>query len=53
VIDIYKDRIKVEKNFADYGYFVSFPPLLLVEPSERAIHFSIQIKKLRTLGILD
>lgn len=55
VIDIYKDRIKVEKDFADYGYFVSPPPslLLLAGHVDRAMHLLAQIKKHRTLGIID
>ena len=32
VIDIYKDRIKAEKNFIDYAVFVSFFPLLVAGP---------------------
>jgi D-alanyl-lipoteichoic acid acyltransferase DltB (MBOAT superfamily) len=32
VIDIYKDKIKPEKNFVDYAVFVSFFPLLVAFP---------------------
>lgn len=45
VIDIYKDRIKAEKNFIDYSLFVSFFPLLVAGPIERATHLLPQIKK--------
>lgn len=45
VIDIYKDRIKPEKNFIDYSVFVSFFPLLVAGPIERATHLLPQIKK--------
>jgi D-alanyl-lipoteichoic acid acyltransferase DltB (MBOAT superfamily) len=48
VIDIYKNRIKAEKNFIDYSLFVSFFPLLVAGPIERATHLLPQIKKRRT-----
>jgi D-alanyl-lipoteichoic acid acyltransferase DltB (MBOAT superfamily) len=48
VIDIYKNRIKAEKNFIDYSVFVSFFPLLVAGPIERATHLLPQIKKERT-----
>lgn len=44
VIDIYKDRIKAEKNFVDYAVFVSFFPLLVAGPIERATHLLPQIQ---------
>jgi alginate O-acetyltransferase complex protein AlgI len=47
VIDIYKDRIKAEKNFIDYSVFVSFFPLLVAGPIERATHLLPQIQKKR------
>lgn len=47
VIDIYYDRIKPEKNFVDYAVFVSFFPLLVAGPIERATHLLPQIKKQR------
>jgi alginate O-acetyltransferase complex protein AlgI len=48
VIDIYKDRIKAEKNFIDYAVFVSFFPLLVAGPIERATHLLPQIQRKRT-----
>jgi D-alanyl-lipoteichoic acid acyltransferase DltB (MBOAT superfamily) len=48
VIDIYKDTIKAEKNFIDYAVFVSFFPLLVAGPIERATHLLPQIQKKRT-----
>jgi alginate O-acetyltransferase complex protein AlgI len=48
VIDIYKDRIKAERNFVDYALFVSFFPLLVAGPIERATHLLPQIKSKRT-----
>ncbi|MFT3680835.1 MAG: MBOAT family O-acyltransferase [Ferruginibacter sp.] len=48
VIDIYKDRIRAERSFVDYAVFVSFFPLLVAGPIERATHLLPQIKKERT-----
>ena len=48
IIDIYKNRIKPEKNFVDYAVFVSFFPLLVAGPIERATHLLPQIQKKRT-----
>lgn len=48
VIDIYNGRIKAERNIIDYGVFVSFFPLLVAGPIERATHLLPQIKTLRT-----
>lgn len=45
VIDIYKDRITPEQNFIDYSLFVSFFPLLVAGPIERATHLLPQIKQ--------
>lgn len=47
VIDIYKNRIEPEKNFIDYSLFVSFFPLLVAGPIERATHLLPQIKRER------
>ncbi|WP_449437187.1 MBOAT family O-acyltransferase [Pedobacter steynii] len=48
IIDIYKNRIKEERNFIDYSLFVSFFPLLVAGPIERATHLLPQIKRERT-----
>jgi alginate O-acetyltransferase complex protein AlgI len=48
IIDIYKGRIKAEKNIVDYSVFVSFFPLLVAGPIERATHLLPQIQKKRT-----
>lgn len=50
VIDIYKNRIKAEKNFVDYAVFVSFFPLLVAGPIERATHLLPQIKTKRNFN---
>lgn len=47
VIDIYYDRIKPEKNPVTYSLFVSYFPLLVAGPIERATHLLPQIKRPR------
>lgn len=47
LIDIYKDRIKPERDFVNYAVFVSFFPLLVAGPIERATHLIPQIDKKR------
>lgn len=47
VIDLYKNRIKPERNFVNYSVFVSFFPLLVAGPIERATHLLPQIIKVR------
>ena len=44
IIDIYYQRIKAEKNFVDYSLFVSYFPLLVAGPIERATHLLPQLK---------
>lgn len=43
VFDIYYDKIKPVKSFVDYGVFVSFFPLLVAGPIERATHLLPQV----------
>ena len=50
VIDIYKRRIEPERNFVDYSLFVSFFPLLVAGPIERATHLLPQLKKPRNFN---
>jgi len=52
IIDIYKERIKPEINFVDYSLFVSFFPLLVAGPIERATHLLPQIKRSRKFNYL-
>ena len=47
VIDIYYKRISAERNFIDYSLFVSYFPLLVAGPIERATHLLPQVKKVR------
>lgn len=48
VIDIYYKRIKAEYNFVDYSLFVSYFPLLVAGPIERATHLLPQVKLKRS-----
>lgn len=50
VIDIYNNKIKAERNFIDYSVFVSFFPLLVAGPIERATHLLPQIQKKRAFN---
>ena len=47
IIDIYKGRIPAERNIVTYSLFVSYFPLLVAGPIERATHLLPQIKKKR------
>lgn len=48
VLDIYNGKINPTKNVVDYSLFVSFFPLLVAGPIERATHLLPQLKKPRT-----
>ena len=48
VIDLYKNKIKPEKDFINYSVFVCFFPLLVAGPIERATHLLPQVIKKRT-----
>lgn len=50
VIDVYKKRIRAERSFIDYAVFVSYFPLLVAVPIERATHLLPQIQKKRTFS---
>jgi D-alanyl-lipoteichoic acid acyltransferase DltB (MBOAT superfamily) len=47
VVDIYKQRIKPEKNLLNYSVFVCYFPLLVAGPIERATHLLPQFLKKR------
>lgn len=47
VFDIYQGKQKPVSNFVDYAVFVSFFPLLVAGPIERASHLLPQIQKKR------
>lgn len=48
LIDIYKNKIKPEKNWVTYGLFVAYFPLLVSGPIERATHLLPQLQKKRS-----
>ncbi len=48
LIDIYYKRIPSEKNVVDYALFVSYFPLLVAGPIERATHLLPQVKLKRS-----
>ncbi|MFP3591696.1 MBOAT family O-acyltransferase [Chryseobacterium sp. SIMBA_038] len=48
VIDVYKKRIPAERNYVDYAVFVSYFPLLVAGPIERATHLLPQIQRNRS-----
>jgi len=50
VFDIYRQKRKPVTNFIDYSLFVSFFPLLVAGPIERANHLLPQIESLRSFN---
>ncbi len=48
VFDIYNGKIEPRTNFINYSVFVSFFPLLVAGPIERATHLLPQVEKPRT-----
>lgn len=50
VIDIFNGKQKPVRNFIDYAVFVSFFPLLVAGPIERAGHLLPQIQRIRTFN---
>lgn len=50
IIDVYKKKIKAERNFIEYALFVSYFPLLVAGPIERATHLLPQVKKIRVFN---
>lgn len=47
IIDLYYKKIDEEKDFINYALFVSYFPLLVAGPIERATHLLPQLKKQR------
>jgi D-alanyl-lipoteichoic acid acyltransferase DltB (MBOAT superfamily) len=47
VFDIYRGKTEPRKNLVDYALFVSFFPLLVAGPIERATHLLPQLEKVR------
>ncbi len=50
VFDIYNDKIKPCHSWVNYSLFVSFFPLLVAGPIERATHLLPQVEKARTFN---
>jgi hypothetical protein len=50
VFDIYRGKQKPVSNFVDYAVFVSFFPLLVAGPIERAGHLLPQVQKSRSFN---
>ncbi len=50
VFDIYNEKIKPSHNWGEYTLFVSFFPLLVAGPIERATHLLPQVEKKRTFN---
>jgi alginate O-acetyltransferase complex protein AlgI len=50
VFDIYRDKQKPVSNIVDYAVFVSFFPLLVAGPIERANHLLPQVQKPRNFN---
>ncbi len=50
VFDIYNKKIKPSHNWSEYTLFVSFFPLLVAGPIERATHLLPQVEKPRTFN---
>lgn len=53
VFDIYHKRIKPTESFVDYAVFVSFFPLLVAGPIERANHLLPQVKQPRIFSYVQ
>lgn len=53
IIDIYTNKQKPLKNIVDYSLFVSFFPLLVAGPIERANHFIPQIQNSRKFNYIN
>lgn len=47
MIDVYKKRVDPTRSFVEYAVFVSFFPLLVAGPIERATHLLPQIQQKR------
>lgn len=53
VLDIYNKKIEPTRNWVDYSLFVSFFPLLVAGPIERASHLLPQIQSQRSFSTRD
>lgn len=53
IFDIYRGKQKPVRNFPDYAVFVSFFPLLVAGPIERAHHLLPQVQSKRTFNYIQ
>ena len=53
ILDIYNGKIKPTKSLLDYSLFVSYFPLLVAGPIERASHLLPQLKEKRNFNYLQ
>lgn len=53
VFDIYRDKVKPSTKIVDYALFVSFFPLLVAGPIERATHLLPQVQSPRKFDALQ
>lgn len=53
LVDVYKNKISVERNIIDYSLYISFFPQLVAGPIERPEHFIPQLKKIHKLSFLN
>ncbi|MBP5280902.1 MAG: MBOAT family protein [Lachnospiraceae bacterium] len=53
VIDVYRGKVKAEKNFLTYALFISFFPQLVAGPIERAEEFLPQIRSIKEIKAFD
>jgi alginate O-acetyltransferase complex protein AlgI len=53
LFDIYRGKQKPVKNFVDYAVFVSFFPILVAGPIERAHHLLPQVQKKRAFNYVN
>lgn len=53
VIDVYREKVKAEKNFVQYALFVSFFPQLVAGPIERSSNLLKQINNVSHIRLFD
>lgn len=53
LVDVYRGKLKPEKNFLRYALFVSFFPQLVAGPIERSTNLLLQMKKLDKIKLWD
>jgi D-alanyl-lipoteichoic acid acyltransferase DltB (MBOAT superfamily) len=53
LIDVYRGLIRPVSSLAEYALFISFFPILLAGPMERARHLLPQFRRKRSLSLID